>query len=354
MDALQMMASHTQDQGPVNDPTALSADELKFLAQQPFSQIKDIVSKMTPEEQKQFNNLVPVSAGTPGVSPNLLTGLIGASSKALQYLPSMSGIGRSAAGGAAGMVGWEGAKALATSMGAPPGIANLIGALGAGIGGHLGAGGASGAGSAARAGAEEIPDTFMADVAKAGGNPSRAIRPPEGPNALPDNLKLGPRSPDDVLEQVGRGVQNDFRGPVSLKGGGPSNVEKLGREDFKSVGEDAKPTFGSSKGARLSETNQGADDLNELLDRLHGTDRSNNPNGAPAIGSSDSAGLRGQSNVKLKRTNADLAEQVTRGGVKVDDHTLDVHNDDGALDGSRLDRLFADMNKKKPIRLKRK
>jgi hypothetical protein len=75
----------------------------------------------------------------------------------------------------------------------------------------------------------------------------------EGGEAGPPNLQRMPPNVDtrhmmsDTMEQVGRGVQNDFRGPVSFQRDAPLSVP------------------GGVKSAKFGEATQGADQLDALL-----------------------------------------------------------------------------------------
>lgn len=147
-----------------------------------------------------------------------------------------------------------------------------------------------------------------------------------GPRNLEREVGIG-----DIAEQVQRGVQNDFRGRVTFeKPGGanpmPNGAPKVGETSFERVSPNAPGGAFSAldkSGPTLRSLSEGEEigirDLEELLDRTgstrpnpmgHGTYKEG---GSGHLGGPDVAGLRKQPNVSVKRTPADVEEQVKRG-----------------------------------------
>jgi hypothetical protein len=265
---------------------------------------------------------VPVAAG--GVMPAL--------GAALRYMPAA---GRYAAGGAGMALGAEGANAIGSALGLPRPITNILSMIGGMAGGHFGMG--SGPSLAAEEGfagrkpvsVGEVPDSFQ-------GIPVEKIRASGvGPDTVNRNVYSTPHGPD-LPQPPGF---NMFGAPPESPSM-PSNVERVPtRAAFDEIG---RTPAGPKPKPRFSPNEQqSAQELEELLNRT-GRERPN-PMGQ---GTMPDSNLRTQPNISLKRTYEDLAN-TTRGGVQVEGATTDLFNKDGALDESRLKRLFEQMDAKK-------
>lgn len=209
-------------------------------------------------------------------------------------LGAPSGVGGALKAGVGGYLGWEGAQAIGQALGLPSPIRNILGMAGAHMGGGFGKkGGPIESPSAPATEAAGLPELFPSRP-----KPVQLERPTIGG---PGPRLRGGVSDADMLEQVSKGVTNDFKGTVSFRK--PASEPSKGR-----------PGQGLSPGEEA-----GVQDLEELFSRTgnsspnpmgHGTYKDG---GSGHLGGPDTAGLRSQPNVNLRRTTADTREQVMRG-----------------------------------------
>lgn len=184
-------------------------------------------------------------------------------------LGAPSGVGGALKAGVGGYLGWEGAQAIGQALGLPSPIRNILGMAGAHMGGGFGK-------KSAPAGA---PGAIAEEV--------------QGLNKAP---KIGaPMSDAEYASRAGH-PRGEFPS-VGLKAPGAG-----------------RPGQGLSPGEEA-----GVQDLEELFSRTgnsspnpmgHGTYKDG---GSGHLGGPDTAGLRSQPNVNLRRTTADTREQVMRG-----------------------------------------
>lgn len=233
----------------------------------------------------------------PGVRPAMegiagLAGGAGLLSKGAQAakgaLGASTGLGNVAKSTIGGYIGYEGVQSIGKALGLPKAVTDLLSLGGA----HVGGGGLGKSGGA-------IAEEAAPAIEQAATRGPRKGFGLEFPTISVGN-RTGSVIPDEVAEQVQRGVQNDFKGPVSIRRPAPPS--------------NGRPGQGLSPGEEA-----GVQGLEELFQRTgnnspnpmgHGTFKEG---GNGNLGGPDTAGLRSQKNVSLKRTPADVAEQVKRG-----------------------------------------
>lgn len=269
MDEPRMVSSH--DQAAPDD--MMTPEKAKAIVE--FYKGKppdELWGKLDGDEKKTLMNAIPVSAGAPGITPAMPSGMVGLASKALKYAPSLGGAAKHAKAGVGMYAGYEGVQAIGKAIGLPPALVNVLSMIGGGLGGHMTGGSGAAPGAAAEEMVQGVPVSALekAGVGKASINATMNGRsaplpgegkftpppPPTSPFGSPDTagLRQQPnvsvsRNINDVSEQVGRGVQNDFRGQVSLKSAKPSGPKSEMNRSL-SAGEE-----------------QGIQDLGDLVDR---------------------------------------------------------------------------------------
>lgn len=239
MDEPKMMASHDSTADPPMTPQEAKAIVTHYGGKPP----DELWGKLSGEEKKTLMNAIPVDAGAPGVGPNVGAGLIGLGSKALNYAPKVVGAGAGIAGAAKSGIlnyaGWKGGEAIGDAIGLPKPLTDILSLMLGHGAGRMGGGGGSPAGPAlseeeqALAGMQErgskitksTPPTPLENIPRPYPVPQTGpdFKTPSTPPPLtradmPPNVDFH-RTNADLAEQVGRGVQNDFRGRVSLKKG---------------------------------------------------------------------------------------------------------------------------------------
>lgn len=299
------------------------------------------------------------SVGKVGVAPEVLLGGLGLRDTLLKYAPSMGSVGTTVKGAAGGAVGYEVTSQLLKGLGLPPALANILSMVGAGVGGHMGAGMGGGkmpipgaaaaateaeiaASKAAKGGVETVPPMSGEEYLNATGKARNAFKVPTTNDA-------------EMAEQVKRGVQNDFKAPVSFKdpktaAGAPRVIDPEAQSMRDQTG--SSKLGNAANRPQLPTEEQGAKELEELLDRLHGQDRASKGNGGakstPYGGGLSSIKPEGlPKNLSVTRTAEDVAN-TTRGGVHVSGATFDGFNPTEDQMAERLDRLLKQMDQRKP------
>lgn len=255
-----------------------------------------IAQNLTPEEQQQFFDFQKHANNPPGMDrtagradDNMLTaGPIGVSpldllaigpSKFLTKASSIPGMAESelpamfnSVRGGIGRVG-EAVSRRGLIKGGLGEIMSMIG----------GAPGAAKAGvgladDAAVAGANHLKQG-MSDMNH---HDMPSMQPDSGVNVIPRNMSTT-RTPADVSEQVGRGVQNDFRGVAHIDPSATSpSVSDVSRVKPNTPG-GGFSAFGG-KSSTFGGSNGGADSLDQLLSGIHGPDVDLPPNGGVGSG----------------------------------------------------------------------
>lgn len=320
-DEIPMMASHEQANAPFSDFETLhqlvKAGDPRGLA---------AAKNLTPEEQQAYFDFQMhankgrdatsnrkdsdmFSVGGVGVAPETALGGglalgkgFGAAGGALKYAPKLPVAARAAGGTVAGYATYRGLETAGNALGLPPWLVDVV-ALGGShhVGGKVMGGGSSEApGAATPPRSMDVEDRVsgvpLSDLrAKGVGDPAigvgmRSQGQQHGPAEFPSNMTRERGGANG--EGAFKGVQNDFKGTVSLKQPKSSSAPAVAS------------TPGTGKSAKFDETSSGADQLEKLLDAIHGPDRGNAPNGG--LKRSDMP-----SNISFHRSNDDLAERVT-------------------------------------------
>lgn len=199
-------------------PDPMTPDEAKaiveYYAKRPDGtrEMMELFPRLSDQEKATLVTHLPVSAGAPGVSPGLLTGV---GSTLAKYGPALArGSGRAVAGGAGAGIGAMGVDAIAKALGVPQPVANFLSMIGGMAGAHLGSGAVLGP-SAATAAAEAAPGVRRVPVPE--GSPSMTM-PPERGGTI-----------EDIFERVlGGGAKVGGGEPIqpNTPGGGFSSLSR--------------------------------------------------------------------------------------------------------------------------------
>lgn len=249
---IRPMASH--DQGGEVDPPMTSEEAKAIVAhyKDDVPGIMALMPKLSGPEKETLMSQMSVAHGEPGITPGLVGGAVGLGKQALKYAPSLSKVGGAVKGTVGGVLGYEGTKAITDAIGLPPGIANIVNMIGVGLGHHAsgGFGSTPPAGAAAGDAAMEAELTAL----RTRGQKISTVTPPSPmpstpgkypvPNSsvgveipkpltradMPPNVDFH-RTNADLAEQTARGVQNNFKGRVSIQKPMEAPAKPTGRSD---------------------------------------------------------------------------------------------------------------------------
>ncbi len=188
-------------------------------------------------------------------------------------MPSFGGLGQAVKGGAGAYLGFEGAQSVGKALGVPGPIRDLLSMMAAHKGGSMATAGAP---AAAEIGNTVAPMS-AAEYEAAAGHPRGAFPTPppanlekmskgafdavgQNPNplsklqpaGLPPNMTAS-RTAADVGEQVGRGVQHDFKGVVNIQK--PPVAPRVGGSPGEQAGMDSLDKLQGAMGSNKTKGN---------------------------------------------------------------------------------------------------